>query len=67
MAIQLADRVPHPDLWSVKFGILHFLEFALGVREGTFWGGNSFSQIRGQKPIEVAVKNFFYFLIIFDP
>ena len=39
MATQLADRGPHPDLQSSKFGPSHFLEFDLGVREGTsvFW------------------------------
>ena len=41
MATQLADRGPYTDLLRAKFGPPHFLEFALGVREGTSWGGNS--------------------------
>ena len=37
MATQLADRGPHPDLCSAKFGPPDYLEVALGVREGTLW------------------------------
>ena len=60
MATQLADRGPHSTFRSAKFGSPHFLEFAVGVREEKFWGGNSFNQIGEQNPIQIAVKTFFF-------
>ena len=67
IATQLADRGPQPDLRSVKFELLHVLEFALGEREKTFWDGSSFYQIWGLKPFQIAVKaSFIYFLFFWN-
>ena len=51
MSTQLIDRGPHPDQWSAKFGPPDFFEFALGVREGTSWGGKSLNRIQELNPI----------------
>ena len=60
MATQLAERAPHPDLRSAKFGPPHFLEIDLGMQEGISWGGNSFNRNWRLIPFRIAVKTLFF-------